>query len=494
MNEGALHEIPGGWVWTRLGELIEPSNERADPLKIEKMPYIGLEHIEKDTGKLLIYGDSNEVKSTKTRFHNGDLLYGKLRPYLNKVIVVDFDGVCSTDILVFSKNSYISNKYIANRFLCRDFVMYANQNVSGVQHPRVNFNILSQFPIPLPPFPEQRAMVSKIEQLFSDLDNGIENFKKAQAQLKLYRQSVLKAACEGKLVPTEAELARVVGRDYEHADVLLTRILNERRAAWENNGKGSKYKEPVVPDTSGLPALPEGWIWTYLDIISLKITDGEHIRPRVTTIGIPFLSAKDVRDDGIIFDDSLYISEEDAKKFRNRCDPEYGDILIVSRGATIGRSCTVNIDKIFCLLGSVILIKLYSMALNKFVSYSIKSVDIQKQLVVLSGSTAQQAIYIRDIRKIKLPLPPHSEQRRIVAEVERRLSVSDKMEATITESLQKAESLRQSILKKAFEGKLLNKKELEKARNAPDWEPAEKLLERINAEKMKIKTKNKDKK
>src|SRR5665811_2356660 len=89
------------------------------------------------------------------------------------------------------------------------------------------------------------------------------------------------------------------------------------------------------------------------------------------------------------------------------------------------------------------------------------------------------------VKRIILRLPPLVEQRRIVAEVERRLSVSDKMEATITESLQKAESLRQSILKKAFEGKLLNKKELEKARNASDWESAEKLLERIKAEKVK---------
>ena len=105
----------------------------------------------------------------------------------------------------------------------------------------INFNIIfRKYLIPLPPLPEQRAIVSKIEQLFSDLDNGIENFKKAQAQLKLYRQSVLKAACEGKLVPTEAELARAEGRDYEAADVLLARILKERREKW--NGKG-KYKE-----------------------------------------------------------------------------------------------------------------------------------------------------------------------------------------------------------------------------------------------------------
>jgi len=103
----------------------------------------------------------------------------------------------------------------------------------------------------------------------------------------------------------------------------------------------------------------------------------------------------------------------------------------------------------------------------------------------INQGAAQPNLNTTIVKRIILRLPPLVEQRRIVAEVERRLSVSDKMEATITESLQKAESLRQSILKKAFEGKLLNKKELEKARNASDWESAEKLLERIKAEKVK---------
>ena len=96
---------------------------------------------------------------------------------------------------------------------------------------------------------------------------------------------------------------------------------------------------------------------------------------------------------------------------------------------------------------------------------------------------ARKTLNLEDVRTTLIPLPPLAEQHRIVVEVERRLSHCDTMEATIAESLQKAESLRQSILKKAFEGKLLNEQELEEARNAPDWEPAEKLLERIKAEK-----------
>ncbi len=102
MERENLPELLTGWVETQLGGIVYLSDEKVEPLAIQEMPYIGLEHIEKDTGKLLGIGKSNEVRSTKSKFYSGDLLYGKLRPYLNKVYLANFDGVCSTDILVFS--------------------------------------------------------------------------------------------------------------------------------------------------------------------------------------------------------------------------------------------------------------------------------------------------------------------------------------------------------------------------------------------------------
>ena len=479
--------LPAGWVWTRLGEIIYPSNEKAEPLKIEKMPYVGLEHIEKDTGKLLGHGDSSEVKSTKTLFHSGDLLYGKLRPYLNKVFVVDFDGVCSTDILVFSKYSYIYNKFIANRLLCNDFVRYASQNVSGVQHPRVNFNTLSQFPIPLPPLPEQRVIVSKIEQLFSDLDNGIENFKKAQAQLKLYRHSVLKAACEGKLVPTEAELARVEGRDYEAADVLLARIKEERKS----NTRG-KYIEMPTLDISDLHHLPEGWLWIQAQDVCNWITNGYTPKANKMFQGkgeIPFIKVYNLTNKGELnFNiNPTFISKETHTKELSRSNVFPGDILMNIVGPPLGKvSIVPDIFPEWSINQAIVIYRPLKGYDRKFILYSLLTNNILSWAIKRSKATAGQFnLTITICRNLPLPLPPLAEQRRIVAEVERRLSVSDKMEETITGSLQKAESLRQSILKKAFEGKLLNKKELEKVRNAPDWEPAEKLLERIKTEKVK---------
>jgi type I restriction enzyme S subunit len=268
---------------------------------------------------------------------------------------------------------------------------------------------LIELEIPLPPLEEQHQIVDKIEELFSELDKGIENLKTAQQQLKVYRQAVLKWAFEGKLT--------------------------------NDNVKDGE--------------LPEGWEIKPLGNIAAKITDGEHFRPPTQETGIPFLSAKDIQSNGVSFDNPLFISEETAKKALARCNPRQGDILIVSRGATVGRMCIVNIDKTFCLLGSVILIKVKEDINSKYLNYALKSPLVNEKMVAVSGATAQQAIYLRDIKNITIPLCSMQQQQLIVDEIEDRLSVCDKMEETISISLQQAEALRQSILKRAFEGKLV---------------------------------------
>ena len=129
----------------------------------------------------------------------------------------------------------------------------------------MNAKKLATLELPLAPLPEQRRIVAEIEKQFTRLDASVAALKRVQVNLKRYRASLLKAACEGKLVPTEAELAQSEGRDYEPADRLLERILSERRARWDSQEKRrGKYKEPVSLDISNLPELPEGWVWSTL--------------------------------------------------------------------------------------------------------------------------------------------------------------------------------------------------------------------------------------
>ena len=220
-------EIQMGWIRVKLGDFIEPSNERVNPTLLQKVPYIGLEHIKKGTGRLLGSGSSDEVRSTKSRFFRGDLLYGKLRPYLNKVLIAEFDGVCSTDILVFPKSPHVSMKFLAHRFLCNDFVRYASLNVSGVQHPRVDFLTLSKFIISLPPLPEQMIVVQEIEHRFSIIDDLEKTVEDSLRHSDRLRQGILKKAFAGELVPQDPE--------DEPAEKLLERIKGEK--AGHDTGK-----------------------------------------------------------------------------------------------------------------------------------------------------------------------------------------------------------------------------------------------------------------
>lgn len=186
-----------------LGELIVPSNNKYEPSKRECLAYIGLEHIEKGTGRLLGYGNSSNVTSTKTKFKRGDVLYGKLRPYLNKVAIPDRDGVCSTDILVFPQNSNILAKFLYYRLQSVDFVQFACDHVSGVQHPRTNFKMISKFEMCQPTIAEQEKAINIFEngfnfvkQLETEICNSIE-------KLDCLKASITDLAFKGRLVPQD---------------------------------------------------------------------------------------------------------------------------------------------------------------------------------------------------------------------------------------------------------------------------------------------------
>ena len=486
-----LSALPDGWVWTTLEEMIEPSKEKVNPLEIEEVPYISLEHIEKDTGKLLGHGRSSDVRSSKTKFSRGDLLYGKLRPYLNKVYISDFEGVCSTDLLVFPKNELLANAFFLYRFLCRDFVNYASHNVSGVNLPRVNFQTLSQFKIPLPPLPEQHRIVAKIEELFTKLDAGINELHKAQSQLKRYRQSVLKAAFEGKLTETwRAEHQE----ELEPASVLLERILKARREKWETEqleqmkAKGempkddkwkTKYKEPIAPETSNLPELPNGWEWVKLGQVTYLITKGSSPRWQgfnYVDKGIFFLRSQNVGWGGLNLSNIAYLPEAFNEK-EKKSVLQRGDVLLNLVGASIGRAAITSDELEGANMNqAVALIRLVRNGLdNKFLMTYLISPDAQSIIHEKKVDVARANLSLTDVSEFAVPLPPLSEQQAIVSEVESRLSVTDEVEKTITAELKRAEQLRQSILKKAFSGELVPQD--------PNDEPASVLLERIKVEK-----------
>ena len=431
-TDAGLPQLPDGWAWTTLGKIIEPSKEKVNPLAIEEVPYISLEHIEKDTGKLLGHGHSRDVRSSKTKFNRGDLLYGKLRPYLNKVYISDFEGVCSTDLLVFPKNESFSNAFLLYRFLCRDFVSFASHNVSGVNLPRVNFQTLSRFKIALPPLSEQHRIVVKIEELFTKLDAGINALHKVQAQLKRYRQSVLKAAFEGK----------------------LTR-------AWR-----AAHQDEIEPNSPIENNLPGGWTWTTLGEVTAP--SKENVNPLKIT-KVPYVSLEHIeKDTGKLLGHGSSSDVRSSKTKFNRGDLLYGKLRPYLNKVYIsefGGVCSTDL-LVFPRNDSFSnAFLLYRFLCRDFVNYASQNV---------SGVNLPR-VNFRTLSQFKIAFPPLLEQQAIVSEVERRLSIADEVEKTVAAELKRAEQLRQSILKKAFTRGLVPQD--------PSDEPASVLRERIKAEK-----------
>lgn len=512
--------IPKYWIWATLADIVAELESGKRPKGgvrgiTSGVPSIGGEHLRYDGGF-----DFTKIKYVPEEFYN-DMKRGKIE---NQDVLVVKDGATTGKTSFVDSNFPFEHACVNEHvFIMRtikdctypQYLFYwilspfgkncVDDNFAGTAQGGINTSFLNKSKFSLAPFYEQKRIVAKIEKLFSKLDAGVEASKKVQALLKQYRQSVLKAAVEGKLT---AEWREEHKDEIEPASELLQRILEERKEKWEEEqlakyeskgkeppkGWKEKYKEPAQPDTSDLPELPEGWVWGTVEQITEKITDGEHIRPQTTASGVPFLSAKDVRDEGVDFGSALFVNELDASRFRNRCNPEKGDILIVSRGATVGRCCIVTTDKIFCLLGSVILLKLNHILNSNYILFVLKSSDFQKKLFELSGSTAQQAIYLRDVKNLIIPVPPLEEQLLIGEEVDRIFSITSDIKSIVFEKLQVAQQLRQSILKRAFEGKLVSQD--------PNDEPASVLLERIKVgkaesemksnPKTKKKTKKKD--
>ena len=471
--------IPTGWAETTVGTICDvigggtPSTKNKE-YWVGSIPWISSAdiHAIKDIRPRRYIGRQAIECSATNLVPEGSIVV-VTRVGLGKVGLVEEPLCFSQDSqgLVFDRNE-IHDLYLT--YYLSEAVQRFRHEARGTTISGVTKKQLRELPVLLPPLAEQYRIVAEIEKQFTRLDASVDGLKRVQANLKRYRASVLKVACEGKLVPTEAELACAEGRDYEHADQLLERILDERRAQSElQENRGAKLKEPTAPDTRDLPKLPVGWTWTRLPQLGELNRGKSKHRPRndPRLLGgfYPFVQTGDIKHSGGIVTQHSQ-TYTDFGLAQSRLWPR--GTLCITIAANIAETGILTYPA--CFPDSVVgFICDNNPVSTQFVEIFMRTE--KDQLARFAPATAQKNINLRVLSQLAVPFPPLAEQYRIVAEVERCLSIIQNAEVAVDAGLKRSERLRQSILAQAFAGELVPQD--------PNDEPASVLLERIRAER-----------
>jgi type I restriction enzyme S subunit len=410
-------------------------------------PYIRVTDFQnyKVTKENIKYIEKETYEKIKRYIINKEDTYISIAGSIGKVgtIPLELDGSNLTENAAKIKTQYYVNKLMAF-FLSSN---YGQRQISRytihTNQPKLALFRIKKISIPMPPLAEQQRIVNKIEELFTNLDKGIEYLKTAQTELKITRQAVLKYALEGKLTEDWREKHK---DEIEPASVLLEKIKAERR-------REGKYKDLPPIDTSGNTNLPEGWAWARLgEAISIEYGKGLTKDKRDKNGKYPVYGSN-----GIVGYHSDYYVEKNC--------------IVIGRKGAVGKVHLTNspcwpIDTTYYTISPK------ELSMN-FLFYLLSHLRLEK----LDKSTAIPGINRNDVYSKVIILPPLEEQHKIVEEIETYYSILDNMESTISHSLNQTSGIRQSILKKAFEGRLVPQD--------PNDESASILLERIRAEKSK---------
>ena len=462
-------ELPPGWEWTTMGEIADvvgggtPKTNEPSNYEGGTIPWLTPADLSGYTAKTIGHGaryitqkglDTSSAKMMPA----GTVLFTSRAPI--GYVAIASNPVCANQGF---------KSFVLKDGVLPDYVYWwlkgsknlAESMASGTTFLELSGAKAKQLPIPIAPLDQQKRIVAEIEKQFSRLDEAVANLKRVKANLKRYKAAVLKAAVEGRLVETEAELARREGRSYETGGQLLQRILETRRSQWKGKGK---YKEPAVPDTTDLPELPEGWVWASPEQLSagepyslaigpfgssLKVSD-------YTNSGVPLVFVRNIRSASFGGPDVVFVSQEKAEELRAH-RVSVGDLLVTKMGDPPGDVCIYPTGRPPAVItADCIKLRLRpDFSSTQFFACAIESDLVHKQILGITKGVAQLKVSLGRFGSIAFPLPPLTEQHRIVAEVDRRLSLAKEAEAQVDANLKRAQVLRGAVLSNAFQNKQL---------------------------------------
>ena len=494
-------QMPRGWVSAPLLDLAVINPPKAKPAFEDEssVVFVPMANVLENFGGLdpAARRPFAKVKKGYTQFRPGDVLFAKITPCMENgklAVVPDLDpplAYGSTEFFVLRPRIDVGwwmAHYLSQSRFRRD-ARHGMQGAAGQL--RVPKTWLEKVRIPVAPLREQRRIVAKIEDLFDKLDVGVAALKRAKEKLESYRASVLKAAVDGRLT----EQWRKENPPKESGEELLASILAERRKRWEDERLAKfeaagreppknwkkKYKEPVRPDTTGLPELPEGWCWVGIEHLSEFIPYALKAGPFGSALKKSFYVENGYKVYGqeqVLRGDpgwgGYYIDEERFSDLKN-CAVRPGDLLISLVG-TIGRTLVLPED----VEPGIINPRLIKVSLNprvavpEFVQAYLRSPGVRQVLKRMSHGGTMDVLNMRTLKALAFPLPPVAEQETLVPLISDSTLALDGMEMSGSRGARCAALLRQSILKRAFEGRLVPQD--------PNDEPASVFLGRTRAE------------
>jgi len=479
-----VSNLPIGWAYLSLGEISQRITKGSTPTsygftyKDSGIKFIKTENIDQNgniDGKTAYIDEATNLFLKRSILRKKDILFS-IAGTIGRV------GVVKGNNLPANTNQALAIIRLYHDFSYQRYVFYllrskiiqnqAKGSKVGVGRANVSLTDVSNFRIPLPPLPEQQRIVARIEELFTKLDVGIAALKKAKALLKQYRQSVLKAAVEGRM--TE-EWRMENGERIEPASVLLKRIQSERK---ERLGK--KYKPPKSVDTFNLPKLPDGWVWVRLEDISSALGGYAFKSSEYSETGYQIIKIGNVKMNKIVLSKKPTFISSIQKDIVDKYYLKPNDILITLTGTRrkrdYGYVAIVKNETDLLLNQRIGRLRFTSKIRSDYCLIALQNEEFRDRLFKTeTGNVGQGNISMKSITEESIPIPQFKEQEQIVLELHKLNSIIEESEQIIDSELKRSQSLRQSILKRAFEGKLVPQD--------PSDPPASELLERIKAGK-----------
>ncbi|GHC57526.1 restriction endonuclease subunit S [Roseibacillus persicicus] len=458
-----MSELPKGWKRSTVADalIIIDYRGRTPPYSETGIPHLRSANVR--DGKIVweklryVTEDTYEQYMTRGIPKVGDLLFTTEAPLGHVADVPDQKFCLAQRVMVLrTDHDELHPRFLKYQIMSPEFQGRISGRGTGTTVTGISSRNFKPVPLLLPPLPEQRRIVARIEELFSRLDAGVAALRHAKAQLQRYRQSVLAAAVTGQLTQDWREQHP----DTEPAEELINRISETRAALFRAESENSEVKRHVSKHKRHKFTTPPNWTtppsWKFTSLLTSCqfVVDCHNKTPPYENSGIPLIRTTNVRNGKLAWPKMKFVNKETAAHWSQRCTPEPGDILF-TREAPAGEAAIIPENTRLCMGQRMMLFRTFhDLLLPSYLLTVIRSHNFQSQYGEKQVGVGVQHLRVGDVESLALPLPPLPEQHQIVAEVEARTTAIDHLEAELDRQLTRATRLRQSTLATAFSGKL----------------------------------------